>query len=168
MPPEGTILPSTGWYQSSREHLAGALQRPWRRSDRFKDSEAIHRQDPLQNCEVLPLVGQGGAFQQAVQEGWLRRVGPPAALPSGGFSNQSLRGLLRDLQAGLPLLSWRQWRVLKRLTRQGRVLLAVGDLLPLLMACSSGARFGFVGTPKSDYTWRSGPGRNLSDAYHRF
>ncbi len=134
----------------------------------LKILEAIHRQDPLQNCEVLPLVGQGGAFQQAVQEGWLRRVGPPAALPSGGFSNQSLRGLLRDLQAGLPLLSWRQWRVLKRLTRQGRVLLAVGDLLPLLMACSSGARFGFVGTPKSDYTWRSGPGRNLSDAYHRF
>ncbi len=134
----------------------------------LKILEAIHRQDPLQTCEVLPLVGQGGAFQQAVQEGWLRRVGPPAALPSGGFSNQSLRGLLRDLLAGLPLLSWRQWRVLKRLARQGRVLIAVGDLLPLLMACSSGARFGFVGTPKSDYTWRSGPGRNLSDAYHRF
>ena len=130
--------------------------------------EAIHRQDPQQTCEVLPLVGQGRAFEQAIQEGWLRQVGPSAALPSGGFSNQSLRGLLRDLRAGLPLLSWRQWRELRSLSRQGRVLLAVGDLLPLLMAISSGSRFGFIGTPKSDYTWRSGPGRNVSDCYHRF
>ena len=44
---------------------------------------------------------------------------------------------------------------------------AVGDLLPLLMAWSSGQRFGFIGTPKSDYTWSSGPGRHLSDLYHR-
>ena len=129
--------------------------------------EAIHQMAPEQDCEVLPLVGGGGAFDQAIREGWVRRVGPSASLPSGGFSNQSLRGLLRDLRAGLPLLSWRQWRALQRLTRQGRVLLAVGDLLPLLMASSSGSRFGFVGTPKSDYTWRSGPGRSFSDHYHR-
>ena len=45
--------------------------------------------------------------------------------------------------------------------------MAIGDPLPLLMAWASGAPFGFLGTPKSDYTWRSGPGRSLSDRYHR-
>jgi uncharacterized protein (TIGR03492 family) len=44
----------------------------------------------------------------------------------------------------------------------------VGDLLPLALAWSSGAPFAFIGTPKSDYTWRSGPGHNgLADGYHR-
>ena len=88
-------------------------------------------------------------------------------LPSGGFSNQSLRGLMADLGAGLPLLSWRQWRLVRRRASVDATVLAVGDLLPLLMAWGSGARFGFIGTPKSDYTWRSGPGRQFSDRYHR-
>ena len=129
--------------------------------------EAVHRRHPQLPLEVMPLVGQGRAFTDAVKAGWLQRIGPTATLPSGGFSNQSLRGLLGDLRAGLPLLSWGQWRLVQRRAHQGRFLVAVGDLLPLLMAWASGAGFGFIGTPKSDYTWRSGPGRNLSDRYHR-
>ena len=127
--------------------------------------EAIHRLKPQLPLEVMPLVGQGRAFTAAVKAGWLQRIGPKATLPSGGFSNQSLRGLLRDLGAGLPLLSWGQWRLVQRQAQQGHFLVAVGDLLPLLMAWASGAGFGFIGTPKSDYTWRSGPGRHLSDRY---
>ena len=129
--------------------------------------EAIHRLCPPLALEVMPLVGHGRAFDAAVEAGWLRKIGPAATLPSGGFSNQSLKGLMSDLSAGLPLLSWRQWRLCRRLARQSRVMLAIGDLLPLLLARSSGARFGFLGTPKSDYTWRSGPGKALSDLYHR-
>ena len=129
--------------------------------------EEIHRFRPGLPLEVLSLVGGGGVFSNAIQAGWLQRVGPNASLPSGGFSNQSLRGLLDDLCAGLPLLSWNQWRLVKRLAREGRQMLAVGDLLPLALAFSSGAPFGFIGTPKSDYTWRSGPGRAISDRYHR-
>ena len=92
---------------------------------------------------------------------------PQRTLPSGGFSNQSARGFIADLVAGLPLLTWRQWRCLRRHAKGVDAVLAVGDLLPLLMAWGSGQRFGFVGTPKSDYTWSSGPGRHLSDLYHR-
>jgi uncharacterized protein (TIGR03492 family) len=45
--------------------------------------------------------------------------------------------------------------------------LAVGDLLPLLLAWASGAPYGFIGTPKSDYTWASGPGSaGLAACYH--
>jgi uncharacterized protein (TIGR03492 family) len=129
--------------------------------------EAVHRQNPQLPLEVMPLVGKGKAFEAGVKAGWLQQIGPTANLPSGGFSNQSLNGMLRDVGAGLPLLSWGQWRLVQRRAHQGRFLVAVGDLLPLLMAWASGAGFGFIGTPKSDYTWRSGPGRNLSDRYHR-
>jgi len=115
---------------------------------------------------VLPLVGTGGSFRPAIEEGWVQQVGPPAPLPSGGFSNQSLSGLFADLIAGLPLLTWQQWRCLRKLRSEIDAVLAVGDLLPLLMAWGSGRPFAFVGTPKSDYTWSSGPGRDLSDHYH--
>lgn len=129
--------------------------------------EAIHRRSPSLPLEVLPLVGRGDAFRAAVKQGWVTRIGPEAPLPSGGFSNQSLSGLISDIKAGLAILSWRQWRLVHRQARRGRAMVAVGDLLPLLMVWSSGAPFGFLGTPKSDYSWRSGPGRNLSDRYHR-
>ena len=129
--------------------------------------EALHRKCPNLPIEVLPLVGVGQAFEHALAAGWLKRLGPSAPLPSGGFSNQSLRGLIADLAAGLTLLSWRQWRCVRRSAKAGKAILAVGDLLPLLMAWSSGGTYGFIGTPKSDYTWRSGPGRALSDHYHR-
>ena len=129
--------------------------------------EALHRRCPALEIQVLPLVGEGSAFAAAEQAGVLRRVGPRQALPSGGFSNQSLRGLLADLASGVLGLSLRQWRLVRRWGRQGDPLLAVGDLLPLLLAWSSGARFGFIGTPKSDYTWASGPGSaGVAACYH--
>jgi uncharacterized protein (TIGR03492 family) len=120
----------------------------------------------------MPLVGTGQAFAAAEAAGQLRRVGPRQSLPSGGFSNQSLRGLLEDLAAGLPLLSWRQWRIVRLWGRQGLPVLAVGDLLPLLLAWGGGGPYGFLGTPKSDHTWASpapaGWGRSpLADGYHR-
>ena len=129
--------------------------------------EALHGQMPQLRLSVLPLVGEGKAFNLPVQQGWLKLIGPRAPLPSGGFSNQSLMGLTADLAAGLPLLTWKQWRALKHQCRTHQAVLAVGDLLPLLLAWASGRRFGFIGTPKSDYTWSSGPGRSLSDLYHR-
>ncbi|MGC6483650.1 MAG: lipid-A-disaccharide synthase-related protein [Synechococcus sp.] len=130
--------------------------------------EVLHSLQPRLPLAVLPLVGEGKAFSLAVQQGWLELVGPNARLPSGGFSNQSARGFIADLVAGLPLLTWRQWRCLRHHAKGVGSVLAVGDLLPLLMAWSSGQPFGFVGTPKSDYTWRSGPGKQLSDLYHRW
>ena len=129
--------------------------------------EELHRSGPATALQVLPLVGEGKSFDKAVASGWLTRLGPLAHLPSGGFSNQSIKGLIKDLLAGLTLLSWRQWHCLRNAVRKGAVVLAVGDLLPLVMAWSSGGIYGFIGTPKSDYTWRSEPGHGLSDHYHR-
>ncbi|MCP9882832.1 lipid-A-disaccharide synthase-related protein [Cyanobium sp. Alchichica 3B3-8F6] len=134
--------------------------------------QALRQRRPDLIVRVLPLVGLGEAFAADEAAGHLQRLGPQLQLPSGGFSNQSLRGLARDLAAGLPLLSWRQLRLVRVWARQGDPVLAVGDLLPLLLAWSSGGRFGFIGTPKSDCTWASSgpPGWRpspLADAYHR-
>jgi len=134
--------------------------------------EALRRQNAAVDVQVMPLVGIGQAYASAEANGLLRRIGPRQPLPSGGFSNQSLKGLLNDLAAGLPLLSWRQWRLVRRWGLQGLPILAVGDLLPLLLAWAGGGPFGFLGTPKSDHTWASPPptgwGRSpLADAYHR-
>jgi len=130
--------------------------------------QALHRRRPELEIAVLPLVGEGGAYAAAEEAGVLRRIGPRRHLPSGGFSNQSLRGLLADLGAGVLGLSWRQWRLVRRWGRRGDPVLAVGDLLPLLLAWGSGAPYGFIGTPKSDYTWASGPGSaGLAALYHR-
>jgi len=134
--------------------------------------EALKQRRPELHVSVLPLVGTGEAFAAAEQRGLLQRVGPRRRLPSGGFSNQSLTGLLRDLGAGLALLSWRQWRLVRAWGRRGHPVLAVGDLLPLLLAWSGGGPYAFLGTPKSDYTWVSctppGWGASpLADAYHR-
>ena len=130
--------------------------------------QALHRRRPELKIAVLPLVGEGTAYAAAEAAGMLRRIGPRRPLPSGGFSNQSLRGLLADLWAGVLALSWRQWRLVRRWGRSGDPVLAVGDLLPLLLAWSSGASYGFIGTPKSDYTWASGPGdAGFAGLYHR-
>lgn len=134
--------------------------------------EALKQQRPELDVAVLPLVGTGEAFAAAEQRGLLRRIGPRRRLPSGGFSNQSLTGLLRDLGAGLVLLSWRQWRLVRAWGRRDHPVLAVGDLLPLLLAWSGGGPYAFLGTPKSDYTWASPPppgwgATPLADAYHR-
>ena len=134
--------------------------------------EALRRLHPAAEIAVLALVGEGSAFTGAADALRLTCLGPWRPLPSGGFSNQSLTGLVRDLAAGLPLSTWQQLRLVRRWAQTGHPILAVGDLLPLAMAWLGGGPYGFIGTPKSDYTWStpSPPGWGstlLADAYHR-
>ena len=130
--------------------------------------QALKQRSPGLEVAVLPMVGEGAAYAGAERSGLLQRIGPRQALPSGGFSNQSLRGLLADLAAGVLGLSWRQWRLVRRWGQGGDPVLAVGDLLPLLLAWAGGGPYGFIGTPKSDFTWASGPGSaGLAAIYHR-
>ena len=63
--------------------------------------EALHGINPDISLEVLPIVGEGKVFEKFKEDGWLSKIGSSTCLPSGGFSNQSLSGLVSDLQAGL-------------------------------------------------------------------
>ena len=117
--------------------------------------------------EGMALVGLGTGL--APVPGF-RSVGPRQQLPSGGFGNQSLTGLLQDLWAGLAGLAIGQWRCIRRWRGahpQG-VVLAVGDLFPLVLAWCSGLPYGFIGTPKSDWTWLTNWGDTpVADTWHR-
>ncbi len=129
--------------------------------------EALHEINSDVSQEVLPMVGEGKAFNNFIADGWLAKIGSSTFLPSGGFSNQSLSGLVLDLKAGLLCSLYKQWTLIHRSAREGRIIVVVGDLLPLLFAWASGADYFFIGTPKSDYTWTSGPRFSFSDFYHR-
>ncbi len=118
------------------------------------------------NIEVLPLVGKGDVFNSIKSKNF-RKIGYLKELPSGGFSNQSLRGFLLDLFAGFLIDNIRNFLIVKQKSKENCKIIAVGDFLPLLYAWSSECEFSFIGTPKSDHTWSSAPGWALSDFYHK-
>jgi len=117
------------------------------------------------NIEVMPLVGDGNIFDTLISKK-ITKIGFQKVLPSGGFSNQSLKGFWKDLKEGMLIYLFRNWLELIKKPKDFQIL-AIGDLLPLFYAWSSKCNFGFVGTPKSDYTWMSGPGNSISDFYHK-
>jgi len=117
------------------------------------------------NIEVMPLVGDGKIFDELVSQN-ITKIGFQKVLPSGGFSNQSLKGFWNDLNEGMLIYLVKNWLELIRKPKDYQIL-AIGDLLPLFYAWSSQCDFGFIGTPKSDYTWMSGPGNSISDFYHK-
>ncbi len=118
------------------------------------------------NIEVLPLVGNGDVFN-SIQTKNFRKIGFLKELPSGGFSNQSLKGFLLDLFAGFLIDNLRNFLIVKQKSKHNCKIIAVGDSLPLFFAWSSECEFTFIGTPKSDHTWSSGPGWAFSDFYHK-
>ncbi len=118
------------------------------------------------NIEVLPLVGNGDIFNSIKSKNF-SKIGYSKELPSGGFSNQSLKGFMLDLFAGFLIDNLRNFALVKQKSKHNCKIIAVGDFLPLLYAWSSACEFSFIGTPKSDHTWSSGPGWDLSDFYHK-
>jgi uncharacterized protein (TIGR03492 family) len=109
------------------------------------------------NCPqlmALPIVGEGRAYTSH----GIPLTGQVKAMPSGGFIYMDRRQLARDLQGGLAPLTWTQLQTVQAWTRAGGMILAVGDIVPLLFAWWSGAPYAFVGTAKSEYYLRNEQG----------
>jgi uncharacterized protein (TIGR03492 family) len=68
-----------------------------------------------------------------------------------------------DFFAGFLIDNLRNFLLVKQKSKHNCKIIAVGDFLPLFYAWSSECEFSFIGTPKSDHTWSSGPGWDLSD-----
>ncbi|MEA5564631.1 lipid-A-disaccharide synthase-related protein [Anabaena sp. UHCC 0399] len=102
---------------------------------------------------ALPLVGEGRAYQQLD----IPLIGSVRTMPSGGFIYMDGRQLARDVKGGLVQLTWSQIQAMRRWVRSQKKLgnknaiLAVGDIVPLLFAFMSGAKYAFIGTAKSEY-----------------
>ena len=133
--------------------------------------EALRSQTPTLEFAALPLVGQGQAYAKA----GIHRIGPSHALPSGGFLYMDSKQLVKDVRGGLLGLTWRQWQALQIWKTEGNgetasdLLLAVGDVVPLLFAWLSGAPYAFIGTARSEYYLRDegGPLTRASRAGRR-
>jgi len=121
----------------------------------------------VKRIEVMPLVGNGKVFD-SIKTKDFSKIGFIKELPSGGFSNQSLKGFCLDLFSGFLVDTFKNFLIVRGKLKEHYKIIAVGDLLPLFFAWSSKCEFSFVGTPKSDHTWSNGPGWALSDFYHRF
>ncbi len=128
--------------------------------------EALHSLKPDLNLQVISLVGEGRVFSAGIKKLWLSKAGTSLRLPSGGFSNQSISGFIQDILAGVLWVNWKNWLCVRSAAKNGSFIVAVGDLLPLFFAWSSGGNYAFVGTPKSDYTWFYPRTCSLSDYYH--
>ncbi|HIK07565.1 MAG TPA: hypothetical protein IGS40_23225 [Trichormus sp. M33_DOE_039] len=115
--------------------------------------QALLQQSYPPDIFALPLVGEGRAYQQLD----IPLIGAVRAMPSGGFVYMDGRQLARDVRGGLLQLTWSQIQAMRRWVRSQKKLgnknaiLAVGDIVPLLFACISGANYAFVGTAKSEY-----------------
>ena len=96
---------------------------------------------------ALPIVGEGQAYKRH----GIPLIGETKSMPSGGFVYMDGRQLARDLQGGLLSLTRSQLHTVKAWAQQGGMILAVGDIVPLLFAWWSGAPYAFVGTAKSEY-----------------
>ena len=127
---------------------------------RFLISKKFH------TIEVLPLVGEGYIFNSLKNKDF-KKIGYLKPLPSGGFSNQNLISLILDIRAGMLNEICKNWQITRKKSKENYKILAIGDFLPLFFAWSSQCNYGFIGTPKSDHTWSSGPGWSISDFYHR-
>ena len=108
---------------------------------------------------ALPLVGVGHAFTKANIP---IAAQVTQAMPSGGFVRMDSRQLARDVKSGLVGLTFKQLDFAWKWSRGGRngkkLILAVGDIVPLLFAWMpakfGGCNFVFVATAKSEYFWR--------------
>ncbi|MBE9179435.1 hypothetical protein IQ268_12765 [Oculatella sp. LEGE 06141] len=96
---------------------------------------------------ALPLVGEGYAYIRHS----IPLLEPVRQMPSGGFIYMDNRQLARDIRGGLLQLTLAQIKAVRKWARSGGMVLAVGDIVPLLFAWLSGAPYAFVGTAKSDY-----------------
>ncbi|MCH2047757.1 MAG: lipid-A-disaccharide synthase-related protein [Trichodesmium sp. ALOHA_ZT_67] len=105
---------------------------------------------------ALPIVGEGQAYTIAD----FSIIGPRQRMPSGGFIYMDGKQLWRDVKSGLLSIVLAQLKALRSWisdqTNDGHqvVILAVGDIVPLLFAWLSGAPYTFLGTAKSEYLIR--------------
>lgn len=100
-----------------------------------------------EDISVLPLVGAGTVFDGLP----VTVLGKRKKMPSGGFVYQSFSNILRDIFSGLIGNSIEQIRLLRALRTKFDLVVAVGDIVPIIGAMITRTKFFFVGCAKSDY-----------------
>lgn len=123
----------------------------------IKILQALQRLSPQLSMAALPIVGDGRQYQKL----GIDIIGPTKQMPSGGFIYMDSQQLARDLRGGLLQLTIAQLRAMGQWLQADDVVLAVGDIVPLLFGWLSGRAYGFIGTAKSEYYVRDEQGHLL-------
>lgn len=113
---------------------------------------------PRLHVAVLPIVGMGLAYQEQNVSFLVKGKD----FVSGGFWGHKLG---QDLQDGFISLTRQQIMAVRQWSRVGGAVLAVGDIVPLILAWWSGLPYTFVGTAKSEYYRGSNPPCLRSSVY---
>lgn len=92
--------------------------------------EKIRQFAPNLNIAAMPLVGAGNAYIRLD----VPIIGPTATLPSGGIIYTNPLNWIKDIWSGLIGLTWRQIRAVLRYSPQCDLLVAVGDIVPIVLA----------------------------------
>lgn len=128
--------------------------------------QALQQQQPTVELAALPIVGEGRAYQRL----GVPIIGPTETLPSGGFNyinfgrllnpanwtrDSNPLNLVRDLLSGLVALTWGQVQAVRRYSRNCDLLMATGDVVPILFARITGRPFmAFLVSTSSYYEGR--------------
>ncbi len=110
-------------------------------------AEIIKRLAGKAEISVLPIVGQGQAFEGLK----VKILGPRKKLPSGGFSLRNLLYLFKDISSGLISSTIKQIRILRKLRDSFDLTVAVGDIVPIIGARLVNSPFVFIGVNKTNY-----------------
>lgn len=130
--PRVILLLSNG---NGEDRIAVQLAREW------------YQASPQDILLAMPLVGPGLFYQQA----GIRIVGQSFTPPSEGFAYLNPGILWHDIQAGVINHIWQQRRVVQGLRHLITQVIAVGDIVPLLVAAGLNYPLAFVGCALSDY-----------------
>ncbi|ABB56708.1 lipid-A-disaccharide synthase-related protein [Synechococcus elongatus] len=113
--------------------------------------KAIQTVNPQLAIAAQPIVGAGHAYRKL----GVPIIGPTESMPSGGLLYMNPWVLVRDLAQGLVLLSLRQIAAIWRLRQQFKLVVAVGDVVPIALASLTGRPFvAFLVSTSSYYEGR--------------
>lgn len=118
--------------------------------------------DPDRRARIIawPQVGRGRRYRDR----GIATLGPEHHLPSEGFGTVSLKAFLKDLRAGFIGTYLAQARFARSLRGAPQVMVAIGDVIPLLAGHLSGMRTIFYSAPKSAH-YGSQTGHDRLDRY---
>jgi uncharacterized protein (TIGR03492 family) len=109
--------------------------------------DCIRAGRPELAVEAWPMVGEGSAYKVR----GVPTTGTLNLLPSAGFATLDRNLMIGDLKAGWIGTHWRQFKDARALRGRYRMLVAVGDIIPISVGVLSRTPFQFIGCAKSSY-----------------
>jgi uncharacterized protein (TIGR03492 family) len=109
--------------------------------------DRLRARRPQLSVEAWPMVGEGAAYT----ERGIATVGARNRLPSAGFATLDPALMARDLKAGWIGTYWRQAADARRMRGRYRMIVAVGDIVPIGAGVLARTPFVFIGCAKSAY-----------------